>query len=194
MRKYIRSVETLEHVGGLGGIIIISSMGEALKLSNTYYLGLIVLIAGSVSWAIGSITFQKSMEKGSLIGSLGIQFISAGIAFFILSFGAGDFENFSIQEVTLTSWLALWFMIVFATVIGYLAYQWLLIVRPAHEVATHTFINPVVAVLLGVLLVGETVNVPIVLSMGLVLLAVLFIRFPHKIEVLKYITLKKRKL
>ena len=85
-------------------------------------------------------------------------------------------------------------LIIFATVIGYLAYQWLLSVRPAHEVATHTFINPVVAVSLGVLLAGEVLNINIIFAMGFVLLAVLFIRFPRKIEVFKYITLKKRKL
>ena len=81
--------------------------------------------------------------------------LSAGIMFIPISMASGEWKDFHWSSVSTNSWLALTYLITFGSLIGFSAYTWLLKVRPAVQVSTHGYVNPVVAVLLGTLLGHE---------------------------------------
>ena len=88
---------------------------------------------------------------------------------------AGEYRGFSFALVSLRSWLSLAYLIVFGSVVAFTAYNWLMEHYSPTLVATHTYINPIVAVLLGWLLAGEAVTPNVILSAAMVVSAVMFV-------------------
>jgi drug/metabolite transporter (DMT)-like permease len=88
---------------------------------------------------------------------------------------AGEARGFSLSQVSRKSWLALGYLIVFGSVIAFTAYNWLMEHFSPTLVATHTYVNPVVAVLLGWAYGGEALTLRVVLAAVLVVLAVVLV-------------------
>lgn len=134
-----------------------------------YKYGLLLLIGGCISWALGTLytKYSSSREenKNSFSGSAW-QMLFAGAMFWICSLSKGDLSYVQFDKIEVTSWLSLFYLITFGSILAYSAYVWLLKIRPATEVATHAYVNPFIAVILGVSLGKE--NVGWVQLMGLI--------------------------
>src|SRR5258707_12070142 len=87
----------------------------------------------------------------------------------------GEYRGFSLHNVPTRSWLALAYLIVFGSLITFTAYNWLLEHYSPTLVATHTYVNPIVAVLLGWLLAGEVVTLNVALAGAMVIGAVVLV-------------------
>ena len=87
-----------------------------------------------------------------------IQMMAAGLLFIPMVFGFGEHHQFQVSAVTLTSLLALAYLILMGSVVAYMAYMWLLSVKPASLVGTYAYVNPVVAVFLGWLIANENIS------------------------------------
>ena len=79
------------------------------------------------------------------------------------------------SRVPLRSWLSLAYLVTFGSLLAYSAYVWLLKVRPATEVATHAYVNPVVAVALGAGLGGEEVTLVQLAGLAVILASVMLV-------------------
>ena len=101
--------------------------------------------------------------------------LAAGIAFIPLSFASGEWKHFHWQQVTNDSWAALLYLVTMGSLAGYSAYVWLLQVRPATQVSTHAYVNPVVAVLLGIFLANEKMTVLQIGGLTIILTSVLLV-------------------
>jgi drug/metabolite transporter (DMT)-like permease len=101
--------------------------------------------------------------------------LAAGIAFLPGSLISHELSNFKWLTVTTNSWLSLAYLIFFGSLAAYSAYVWLLQVRPATQVSTYAYVNPVVAVLLGVFLAGEKMTLLQIAGLAIVLISVLLI-------------------
>ena len=88
---------------------------------------------------------------------------------------AGEAKDLSLANVTTKSWLALAYLIVFGSIIAFTAYNWLLEHYSPTLVATHTYVNPVVAVLLGWLYGGEALTLKVAIAAALVIGAVVLV-------------------
>ena len=88
---------------------------------------------------------------------------------------AGEAKGFSLAQVTFKSWLALAYLILFGSVIAFTAYNWLLEHYSPTLVATHTYVNPVVAVLLGWAYAGEALTFKVALAAAMVVAAVVLV-------------------
>jgi drug/metabolite transporter (DMT)-like permease len=99
----------------------------------------------------------------------------AGIAFIPGSFINNEWSTFDVQAVTASSWFSLFYLITMGSLAGFSAYVWLLQVRPATQVSTYAYVNPVVAVLLGVLFAGEHMTLMQIIGLAVILLSVLLI-------------------
>ncbi|RZK46921.1 MAG: EamA family transporter, partial [Pedobacter sp.] len=86
-----------------------------------------------------------------------------------------EWTSFQWQIVPAEAWLSVLYLIVMGSLAGYSAYVWLLSVRPVTQVSTHVYVNPLVAVLLGVLFAGEHMSGLQVLGLGVILVSVLLI-------------------
>lgn len=160
------------------GMLYIEQLGAEHSESSHPEYGILILIIGCVSWALGTLFTKyrspKEERTGGFVDSAW-QMLFAGSAFWICT---GLFENFpkeSVESVPITAWWSLLYLIVFGSLLAYSAYIWLLKIRPATEVATHAYVNPVVAVILGGSLGNETVTVLQLTGLTIILISVLMV-------------------
>ncbi|HEX5149853.1 MAG TPA: EamA family transporter [Parafilimonas sp.] len=163
---------------GFTGVILLFSERVAAVLSTSQNMvqvgGLAVLILGSMSWAGGSL-YSKYKGSGSPIVNTMWQLLAAGVAFGITSLGFNEWENFHWQSVSTGAWLSVVYLITMGSLAAYSAYVWLLQVRPATQVSTYAYVNPVVAVLLGVFFAGEQMTFLQITGLAVILTSVLLI-------------------
>jgi drug/metabolite transporter (DMT)-like permease len=165
-------------VGFIGVILLFSEQtSSALGKGNSYQvIGLIILIIGAMSWAGGSL-YSKYKSSGSGTVNTAWQMLAAGIAFVPGSLIANEWSAFNWQAVTPGAWGSLIYLIFMGSLAGYSAYVWLLQVRPVTQVSTYAYVNPVVAVLLGVFLAGEHMSWLQIIGLAVILTAVLLINW-----------------
>ena len=96
--------------------------------------------------------------------------------------------HFSFAQVHAPSLWGLLYLTVFGSLVAYLSYLWLLKERPAAQVSSYVYVNPVVAVILGAVIAGETITNLQVLALIVILCGVLLINLP------KYKTQKKKEI
>jgi drug/metabolite transporter (DMT)-like permease len=133
-----------------------------------YLPGALALLGGSLSWSIGSLYSRRApTPKGGMLG-IGMQMMCGGALLLVLGTATGEWGRLDLAAVSLRSALAVLYLIIFGSIIGYTAYMWLLQVVSAARVATYAYVNPVVAVLLGWALAGEALT----LRMGVAALVI----------------------
>jgi drug/metabolite transporter (DMT)-like permease len=164
-------------VGFIGVILLFSEQtSKALGTGNGHQvIGLIVLIIGAMSWAGGSLYSKYKSTSTSATVNIAWQMMAAGIAFVPASFINNEWSSFSVQAVSTSSWLSLIYLITMGSLAGFSAYVWLLQVRSATQVSTYAYVNPVVAVLLGVLFADEHMTTLQIVGLAVILLSVLLI-------------------
>jgi len=165
-------------IGFIGIVMLFSeSIDTALSANKGLFqiISLLLLIIGSISWSGGSL-YAKYKSTGSTTVNTAWQMFTAGVVFLPGSFLTHELNGFHWQAVTLGSWLSLFYLIIFGSLAAYSAYVWLLQVRPATQVSTYAYVNPVVAVLLGVFFAGEKLNVLQLAGLAIILLSVLLIK------------------
>ncbi len=169
-------------VVGFSGILLLFGKGKAgvipLEKQHMQSFSIALLMAGTVSWAIGSLYSKKIFSDSSTLMTVSMQLMAAGVFAFLISTLLGEWRSFTWAQVSSKAWIALWYMIILGSVITYLAYIWLLTIRPAVQVGTYAYVNPVVAVLLGWGYAGEQVNGRHLVSLLAVISGVLLINLP----------------
>jgi drug/metabolite transporter (DMT)-like permease len=164
--------------GGLALLVGPKNLGGSGRIDP---LGVGILVFASFAWASGSV---YSKHAGGLSGSplLGVamQSLSGGVALWVAGFLSGEVASFHPAAVTLRSWLAILYLIAFGSMVGYTAYIYILKKSTATRVATYALVNPVVALFLGWLFVGEAITVRTLIAAAVILTAVLLvITAPH---------------
>lgn len=148
---------------GLSLALIIGMCGVAVLVSRSLNLGgapidragAIALIVGAISWSIASALARKLPLPSSKVMSSGAQMLAGGILLALAAAVRGEFRGFHPQEVSVGAWLALLYLIVAGSIVGFTAYVWLLHHESPTKVGTYAYVNPVVAVLLGYFAGGE---------------------------------------
>jgi drug/metabolite transporter (DMT)-like permease len=119
---------------------------------------MILLLFAAIAWAGGSLYSKYKSAEGSIIVTTTWQIMAAGIAFIPGIFIRDEFSAFQWREVSSDSWFALAYLVSMGSIAGFSAYVWLLQVRTAMQVSTYAYVNPVVAVLLGVFFANEKIT------------------------------------
>jgi drug/metabolite transporter (DMT)-like permease len=158
-----RSPATLLGVlAGIVGVWLLFSERLSAQLatseSSPQTTALIVLAFGILAWPAGSIFSKYNPVKLDNAANSAWQMLTGAACFLAVSATRGEWEGFSFAEVPARAWWAEAYLIVFGSIIGFSAYVWLLSVRPATQVSTYAYVNPVVAVLLGVFLGHEVLH------------------------------------
>jgi drug/metabolite transporter (DMT)-like permease len=130
------------------------------------------LIAGSFSWALGSVLSKRWQSGMDVFSATGWQMAAAGFTNFVLAFLLGDFSRVGWTTRGLG---AVMYLVVCGSWIGYSAYIWLLEHVPTSKVSTYAYVNPVVAVFLGWLILHERVDRFIVAGSVVVVLSVILV-------------------
>jgi drug/metabolite transporter (DMT)-like permease len=140
---------------GLAGVALIAWPQDPRALPAIDPLMLVLLLGSAFFWAAGSLVSQRQPVFSSAIALSGMQLICGGVALLIGSGLSGELSGFSIHDVSAISWDGLLYLIGAGSVIGFTAYMWLLDHASGPLVATYTFINPIIAVILGWRFLGE---------------------------------------
>jgi len=138
---------------GLIGIVVI--FYDSLQQSKFVFLGVAMMLISAASAALGMVLIRSRLQEMGIMIMAEIQLV-AGTIFMILA--AMIFEPLAAFKVTLKSIGALLYLSIFGTVIGFLSYYWLLKKIKAIALSQVTFINPIIAVILGFLVLSEAFN------------------------------------
>ena len=134
-----------------------------------------LLILGSIAWASGSLYSKYRSSGNSATVSTTWQMLSAGLAFMPMSILSGELKSFRLDSIPLEGWMAVVYLIIFGSIIGFSAYVWLLKFQPATKVSTFAYVNPVVAVLLGIVFGLETISSIQIIGLAIILGSVMLI-------------------
>jgi drug/metabolite transporter (DMT)-like permease len=160
-------------VGAVGVAVL---TGGELSAKGSSLLGLIAVLVGALSWAAGVVVSPKLKLPEEAIARTAVPLV-CGAAMLLATAGmTGEFHALHWSMISLRSMLGLAYLIMFGSIVAFTAYTWLLQRCPPTLVATHTYANPVVAVLLGWLLASEPLNARIVIASVAILGAILLIR------------------
>ncbi|MBE9462485.1 EamA family transporter [Dyadobacter sp. UP-52] len=165
-------------IGFVGVIVLFSErvIGAFSTIQNkTELVGLAMLVVGSMSWAGGSLYSKYKTTGGSIVVKSAWQMFVAGIAFLPCGVVSGEFTDIQWGAIPLSAWMSVLYLIIFGSIVGFSAYVWLLKVQPATKVSTHAYVNPVVAVLLGIFFANESITSVQILGLVIILGSVLLI-------------------
>ncbi|MEP7372041.1 MAG: EamA family transporter [Chitinophagaceae bacterium] len=167
---------------GFAGVMLLVKFDNHLSSGNIdnskTVLGIAVIVAGGIAWATGSLFSKYKPTSNSVLTNAAVQLIVAGFFSFALSVFSGESRNFSFTRVENSAWIAFVYLIVAGSLVTYLCYLWLLKVRPAAQVSSYVYVNPVVAVLLGAIVAGEAISSVQILALIIILSGVMLVNMP----------------
>ncbi len=169
----------LGFVSGFAGVLLLLAgkgtsdfSGDKLKLISFF-----VLIMGTIGWAIGSLYSKYKEVDASVTMKAAVQMLAAGIVALLTGLIANEQKSFIVSNISLQSILALLYLIIMGSLVTYMAYIWLLSVRPPSLVGTYAYVNPVVAVFLGWLIADETISQQQMIALIVILAGVILVNF-----------------
>src|SRR6266567_2678019 len=172
---------------GLGlGVLGVALLTRAeLTVKGSSLLALLAVLTGSLSWSAGVLISPKLKLPSDALGRTALPTICGAVMLLAAAGLTGEFHATHWASISLKSILGLAYLIVFGSVVAFTAYTWLLQRCPPALVATHTYANPVVAVLLGWLLAGEPLTMRVGLASTAILGAIVLIRRGERTAVIK---------
>ncbi|MFD7610607.1 EamA family transporter [Streptomyces sp. NPDC059828] len=154
---------------GLAGLAVLTLPG----LSGDVRLwGVLTVVAATLMWSVGSFSSSRIPMPANPFAVSAYEMTAAGIGCLLVGLGRGEQHGFVLAEVSARSWTALAYLVVFGSLIAFTAYAWLLQSAPLSLVATYAYVNPVVAVCLGVLVLDEELSWPIAVGGAIVVAGV----------------------
>jgi drug/metabolite transporter (DMT)-like permease len=155
---------------GFAGICVIFREHLHELVDPDFLFGVIVSVASTWSWAFGTIYTKKHAVNFNPYFALGLQMVISGATLFAGTHVTGDAVSFA--AIPWQSWTAIAYLVVFGSVISFIAYLYALQNLPTEQASLYAYINPIVAVLLGALLFGETLTTFIVVGVLITLYGV----------------------
>ncbi|MEZ5427606.1 MAG: EamA family transporter [Pyrinomonadaceae bacterium] len=164
-------------IGFFGVWLLISGQTPATAgaSGSVHVFGTLAVILAAFSWAAGSIYGLRSPTPKSSLLTAGMQMISGGAVLLLVSLVTGEWSKFNIAEVSANSWFGVVYLIIFGSLVGFTAYSWLLKNAQPAMVATYAYVNPVIAVILGWLIAGESFTGQMLLGAGVIIGSVVLI-------------------
>lgn len=151
---------------GLAGVAVICLPRGGIEGVEAWGIG--ILLFGTISWAFGSYFSPRlGLPRNALVASA-YEMLTGGVMLMIVSATAGEFGELHVASVPAKGWLALAYLIVLGSLLGYTAYGYLLANAPLSLVGTYAYVNPVVAVILGWALLSEPVTTIVLVGGALV--------------------------
>src|SRR6266852_1485349 len=165
---------------GFGGLALLVGPKNLGGSGRVDPFGVGILVIASLAWASGSVYSKHAGGPGSPLLGVTMQSLAGGVCLWIAGILSGEVGALHLGAISARSWIALGYLIVFGSMVGFTAYIYILKKSTATRVATYAFVNPVVALFLGWLLVGESITVRTVIAAAVILTAVLLvITAPH---------------
>jgi len=173
-QQRISRISALGLALGIAGVAILT--GVELSTKDASLLGLLAVLTGSFAWSAGVVISPRLKLPSDALARTAVPLVCGAVMLLATAGVTGEFHALQWSQVSLKSLLGLGYLITFGSIVAFTAYTWLLQRCPPAVVATHTYANPVVAVLLGWLLAGEQLTGRVGLASVAILGAIMLIR------------------
>lgn len=158
----------------LASALLIGILGVAVLMSHSLNLGgppvnrmgALAVLIGAISWSLASVLIRKLPLPPSKMMSAGAQMLCGGVLLALGAVSLGELHNFHPSTISPAAWLALLYLIVAGSIVGFTTYLWLLHHESPTKVGTYAYVNPVVAMLLGYFLGGEGLGLRTILELS----------------------------
>jgi drug/metabolite transporter (DMT)-like permease len=159
---------------GIGGLLVLlwPDLASGSAIGRRDLIVALVLMLGSLSWAVGSVLSHRFQLGVGPFAATGWEMTLAGIVNAVIALSLGDVHH---ADWSRSGWLAIGYLIIFGSLVGFTAYIWLLEHVPTPKVATYAYVNPVVAVFLGWLFLGERLDRYMIIGMVVIIAAVILV-------------------
>ncbi|WP_270090230.1 EamA family transporter [Sphingobacterium sp. SYP-B4668] len=193
--KWKENFTSVPTVAGLflGFLGVVMLFGEQLTMADDpskrtlRILAMVAMIVGSIAWTAGSLYSKYSSKKEEnenvpkedlhVMVKTAWQMVIAGVMFSLVALFNGEYANFDYTTVATKDWWALLYLIGFGSILAFSSYIWLLQVRPATEVSTYAYVNPIVAVILAYFFTAHVVTSLQISGLVIVLVSVLLMNW-----------------
>ena len=158
---------------GLAGVGLLSGLGG--RSGGASAVSVVTILTAAAAWALGTIMARRVTIPSSPALASGMQLLCGGAALLAFGAAAGEFGDLRLAQISGRSWLALGYLIVAGSIVAYSAYGIAIRTLPTATVATYAYVNPVIAVLLGALILNERVTPAILAGGALIVGAVVLV-------------------
>ena len=172
LRTRLRGLAVIGFALGLLGtaVLVAPRTGSGGDLGH-----MLLLLCSPLTWAIGSLYATRGALPRRPLVATGMEMLCGGILLVLAGLAIGEAGAVHLERISVTSWLALLYLIVFGSLLAFTCYIWLLTQVPTTAVATYAYVNPLVAVLLGWAFLGERVTGQTLVAAALIIAAVALI-------------------
>lgn len=163
---------------GFCGVVILIKPGSIESVSGvdsgTLFFYMAMVLLGNIGWALGTYLAPRfPIPKNSLLFTA-IEMLAGGIALTIAGVVKGERLS-DFLDASTTSWIWFWYLVLIGSIAAYSAYLWLVMNAPVSLTATYAYVNPVIAVLLGVLFLNEAITLNYALGGIIIIFGVLIV-------------------
>lgn len=177
-------------VTGFAGIVLFirfSANGNGTSAGgHMFIIANAILLLSTVLWVLGSIYAKnKLVSRDSNSMTTALQLLAAGLGSGVIGVFTGEWRHFSLAGISLSSWAGLVYLAGMGSLVAYVAFTWLISIRPPAIVSTYTYINPVVAVILGWVVANERLSMMQFVAIAIILAGMLLTNLPNYRELKK---------
>ena len=160
-------------LAGFSGVAVLVVPGDRPGDATWWGIGLIIF--ASISWAIGSFWSTRFKMPKDLMVSSTYQMIGGGLAMIVAGLIRGEANGFEASDWSGASIVAFFYLVFFGSLLAFTAYAWLLQNAPISQVATYAYVNPVVAIILGSVILNEEISSNTLIGAAVIVASVAFI-------------------
>ena len=174
----------------IGFVGVIFLFNPHLTLEGRTLPAMLAVLGASLNWAIASIYLRRRIVSGSMMPNVGIQMFAAGTLFLL---AAVFFGGISMEEASADGIAALFYLIFIGSILAYTAFNYMIKALPVSKAGTYAYVNPVVAVILGYLILNEEVTAQTIVAALIILGGVVLVQV-SKVKVLEQKAQKKEEV
>jgi drug/metabolite transporter (DMT)-like permease len=159
-------------IAGLGVLVGPSLFAGDGDLS---LLGVASLALAALTWSAGAMFSRRAAVPASPMRATAMQMVAGALLSVLVGFAIGEHRKVSLDAISPASMIAVGYLVLAGALVGFTAYLWLMRVSTPSRVATHAYVNPVVAVVLGWAILGESITARTGVAMAIIVLGVVLI-------------------
>ena len=157
-------------VAGIAGVAVLLAPVEGLGHLDP--IGILLVLGAAISWAAGSLYARHApLPRSGLLGTA-LEMMAGGVVLVAAGTLLGEIGRTDVTQFSTSSIIAIAYLVVFGSIVAFTAYTWLLANVPVSTVGTYAYVNPIVAVALGALILGEQITPRTLIAAAIIIGAV----------------------
>ena len=160
---------------GFLGILLLLGPGQFMGTADFNGTALLILLLSPILWSLGSLYSRQAHLPKNVFMATAMEMLAGGIVLLILGLVTGEAARLDLAAISTSSWLSMVYLFLFGSIVAFTAYIWLLKTVSASKATTYSYVNPVIAVALGWLILSEPITPTMIAAMLIIIVAVFLI-------------------